>query len=153
MATRVRSKPNLLYDEDFYAWSRQQAALLRDGRFAELDLEHLIEEVDDLGGALKRSVRSRIGTIIEHLLKLAHSPAQDPRGGWYDAIIAQRRDLADELTPSIRREVEPDFPKLYERARTDAATSLRKHGEASAAAALPADCAYTLEQVIGDWLP
>ena len=60
MATQVRSKPNVLYDEDFYAWSREQAGLLRDGRFADLDLEHLIEEVDDLGGALKRSVRSRI---------------------------------------------------------------------------------------------
>jgi hypothetical protein len=91
MATQVKPKPKGLYDEDFYAWSRQQAALLRDGRFAELDLGHLIEEVDDLGGALKRSVRSRIGTIIEHLLKLEHSPAQDPRGGWYDTVITQRR--------------------------------------------------------------
>jgi hypothetical protein len=153
MATQIRSKPNLLYDEDFYAWSRQQAALLRDGRFAELDLEHLIEEVDDLGGALKRSVRSRIRTIIEHLLKLEHSPAQDPRGGWYDTIITQRSDLLDEFTASLRREVEPDFLKLYGRARTDAATALRKHGEGGAAAALPADCAITLEQVIGDWLP
>ena len=138
MATQVKPKSNLLYDEDFYAWSREQAGLLRDGRFAELDLEHLIQEVDDLGGALKRSVRSRIGTIVEHLLKLEHSPAQDPRGGWYDTIITQRRDLADELTPSIRREIESEFPGLYNRARTDAARSLRLHGEPSAANALPA---------------
>ena len=153
MATKIKPKPNLLYDQDFYAWSRQQAALLRDGRFAELDLAHLIEEVDDLGGALKRSVRSRIGTIIEHLLKLEHSPPQDPRGGWYDTIIAQRRDLVDELTPSIRREVEPDFGRLYDRALADTATSLRKHGAASAADALPADCPYTLDQVVSDWWP
>lgn len=153
MATQVRPKPDLLYDEDFYAWSRQQAALLRDGRFAELDLEHLIEEVDDLGGALKRSVRSRLATIIEHLLKLAHSPAQDPRGGWYDTVITQRRDLAYELTPSLRREVEPEFQKVYDRARADAATSLRKHGEDAAAGALPAASPFTLEQVIGDWWP
>jgi len=153
MATQVKSKPSLLYEDDFYAWSRQQAALLRDRRFAELDLEHLIEEVDDLGGALKRSVRSRIGTIMEHLLKLQHSPAQDPRGGWYDTIIAQRRDLVEELTPTIRREVEPDLRRLYDRARADAATSLRVHGEANAADALPADCAYTFDQVIGDWWP
>ena len=106
-----------------------------------------------MGGALKRSVRSRIGTIVEHLLKLEHSPAQDPRGGWYDTIITQRRDLADELTPSIRREIESEFPGLYNRARTDAATSLRLHGEPSAANALPADCAYSLDQIIGDWWP
>jgi len=153
MATQVKPKPKGLYDEDFYAWSRQQAALLRDGRFAELDLGHLIEEVDDLGGALKRSVRSRIGTIIEHLLKLEHSPAQDPRGGWYDTVITQRRDLADELTPSIRREIEPEFARLYDRARADAATSMRKHDEPVAADALPADCPYNLDQITGDWWP
>jgi Domain of unknown function DUF29 len=63
-----------------------------DGRFADQDLERLIEEVDDLGGALKRSVRGRIRTIIEHLLKLEHAPAPHPRGGWYDTIIWQRSD-------------------------------------------------------------
>ena len=153
MATQVKSKSNLLYEDDFYAWSREQAALLREGRFAELDLEQLIEEVDDLGGALKRSVRSRVRTILEHLLKLEHSPARDPRGGWYDTIIRERSDLVDELTASLRREVEPDLPELYDRARTAAATSLHKHGEGAGADALPADCVYTFEQVIGDWWP
>ena len=153
MATQVKSKPSLLYEDDFYAWSREQAALLRDRRFDELDLEHLIEEVEDLGGALKRSVRSRIGTIMVHLLKLEHSPAQDSRGGWYDTVITQRRDLVEELTPTIRREVESDFRRLYDRARADAAKSLRVHREAEAADALPADCVYTFEQVIGDWWP
>ncbi|HEX5795984.1 MAG TPA: DUF29 domain-containing protein [Geminicoccaceae bacterium] len=153
MATQVRSKPNVLYDEDFYAWSREQAGLLRDGRFADLDLEHLIEEVADLGGALKRSVRSRIRTIIEHLLKLEHSPVQDPRGGWYDTIIAQRSDLVDELTPSIRREIGTEFAGIYDRARAAAATSLRRHNEPAAADQLPATCPYSLDQVIGDWWP
>ena len=153
MATQVKPKPRALYDQDFYAWSRQQAALLRNGRFAELDLRHLIEEVDDLGGALKRSVRSRIGTIIEHLLKLEHSSAQDPRGGWYDTVITQRRDLAEELTPSIRREIEPEFARLYDRACADTATSLRLHGEAGAADALPSTCPYSFDQITGDWWP
>ena len=106
-----------------------------------------------MGESLKRSVRSRLRTIIEHLLKLQHSPAQDPRGGWYDTILTQRSDLLDELTPSIRREVGPALPALYDRARQSAATSLRKHGEQAAADALPATCPYTLDQIIGDWLP
>jgi hypothetical protein len=153
MATQVKPKPKGLYDEDFYAWSRQQAGFLRERRFAELDLEHLIEEVDDLGGALKRSVRSRIRTIVEHLLKLEHSPAQDPRGGWYDTIIGQRSDLLDEFTPSIRREIEPEFAGLYDRARRAAAESPRKHHEPTAADALPGTCPYSLDQIIGDWWP
>ena len=153
MATRIKPKPNRIYEDDFYAWSKEQADLLRAGRYAELDLAHLIEEVDDLGGALKRSVRSRVRTIIEHLLKLEHSPAQEPRGGWYDTVIAQRSDLVDELTPSLAREIEADFPRLYDRARADAATSLQKHAEGAAADALPTVCPYTLDQITGDWWP
>jgi hypothetical protein len=153
MATQLEPITKDLYDEDFYAWAKQQAVLLRAGRLADLDLAHLIEEVDDLGEALKRSVRSRIRTIIEHLLKLEHSPASDPRGSWYDTIITQRSDLLDEITPSIRRGTEPTLSKLYARARNDTATSLRKHGERAAADALPATCPYSFDQITGDWLP
>jgi hypothetical protein len=153
MATRVKPTTDHLYQRDFYAWAKAQADLLRAGRFADLDLEHLIEEVDDLGESLKRSVRSRIRTIIEQLLKLEHSPARQPRGGWYDMILAQRSDLLDELTASIRREVEPTLPDLYDRARQNAATSLRKHGEHDAADALPTACPYNFDQITGDWLP
>jgi Domain of unknown function DUF29 len=70
-------------------------------------------------------------------LKLEHSAAQDPRGGWYDTIIAQRRNLVDELAPSIRREIGPELAGLYDRARATA-TSLRKHDEPAAADQLPA---------------
>ena len=153
MATRIKPSTEHLYERDFYAWTKAQADLLRAGRFSDLDLEHLIEEVDDLGESLKRSVRSRIRTIIEHLLKLEHSPAQEPRGGWYDTVLAQRSDLLDELTASIRREIEPTLPNLYDRARQNAATSLRKHGEHAAADALPASCPYSFAQITSDWLP
>ena len=153
MATRFKPAAADLYESDFHAWAKAQAELLRAGRFGDLDLEHLIEEVDDLGESVKRSVRSRIRTIIEPLLKLEHSPAQEPRGRWYDTIIAQRSELLDELTASIRREVEPALPELYGRARLNAATSLGKHGENAAADALPTACPYSLDQITGDWLP
>jgi hypothetical protein len=153
MATRIKPVTAQLYEQDFYAWAKAQADLLRAGRYSDLDLEHLVEEVDDLGESLKRSVRSRIRTIIEHLLKLERSPARGPRAGWYDTILAQRSDLLDELTASIRPEVELALPDLYDRARQTAATSLRQHGERAAADALPATCPYTLDQITGDWLP
>ena len=153
MATRIKPATEPLYEQDFYAWSKAQADLLRAKRYSDLDLEHLIVEVDDLGESLKRSVRSRLRTIMEHLLNLEHSPAQAPRGGWYDTILTQRSDLLDELTPSLRREVEPALPTLYDKARQNVATSLRKHGEEAAADALPQNCPYTLDQITGDWLP
>src|SRR5262245_41185278 len=114
MATRVKPATRQLYGQDLYAWAKAQADLLRAGRYADLDLKHLIEEVDDLGESLKRSVRSRIRTIIERLVKLEYSPVREPRAGWYDTILAQRSDLLDELTASIRREVELALPDLYD---------------------------------------
>jgi hypothetical protein len=154
MASRIKSQASQqLYESDFYAWAKAQAELLRTGRLDELDVEHLVEEIEDLGNSLHRGARSRLRTIIEHLLKLEHSPAQDPRGGWYDEVLVQRRDLEDELTPSISAKVMGELPKLYERSRRDAAQSLRKHGEQAAAEALPATCPYSFEQITGDWLP
>ena len=153
MATRAPTRTVDLYEQDFYAWAREQATLLRAGRFDELDLEHLSEEVEDLGGSLYRLVRSRVRTIIEHLLKLQHSPAAEPRGLWRDTVYAQRADLEDDLTASLRRRLRSELPKHYARARAAAARSLRRHDENAAADALPATCPYTLDQITGDWLP
>jgi Domain of unknown function DUF29 len=152
MATRIKPAKDL-YEEDLYVWSQTQAALLRARRFDELDLENLIEEIEDVGGALKRSVRSRTRTIMEHLLKLEFTPSTDPRLGWRATIRAQRSNLTDDLTPSLRRELPGELSELYLRARYDAGASLRDHGEQAAADALPPTCPYTLEQITGDWLP
>jgi Domain of unknown function DUF29 len=81
MAVQVKARSSELYEEDLYAWSEAQADLLRRRRFAELDLEHVVEETLDVGGSLYREVRSRIRTIIVHLLKLEHSAAAEPRAG------------------------------------------------------------------------
>ena len=153
MATRIAPPPNPVYEQDFYAWSKAQAGLLRAGRYADLDLEHLIEEVDDLGESLYRSARSRIRTIIEHLLKLQHSPSRDPRAGWVETVMTQRSDLEDELTASLRPRIEQALPRTYDQARRNSAAALREHGEQAAADALPEICPYTLDQITGEWLP
>lgn len=153
MATRVKPRPKRLYHDDFYDWTQRQAELLRAGRYDKLDLENLIEEIEDLGESLYRSARSRIRTIIEHLLKLQQSPSQDPRPGWRSTVLTQRDDLRDDLTPTLRRRAADALPELFEQARMRADTSLRDHGEQVAADALPATCPYTLDQITGDWLP
>ena len=153
MATRLQPPPKDLYETDPYAWALEQAALLRARRFGELDLENLAEEVDDLAGAQQRSARSRARTIIEHLLKLEHSPATEPRAGWRNTVRVQRDDLDDDLTPTLKRELLAELPGLYARARRRAAETLADQGEAGAAASLPVDCPYSLDQVTGDWLP
>jgi hypothetical protein len=153
VATKIKPTGKDLYEQDFYVWAHDQAALLRAGRFDALDLEHLIEEVEDLAGSMKSAVRSRATTVMEHLLKLQHSPAQSPRLAWRQTVRTQRTRLLNDLTPSLQRHLADRLPELYERARHDAEGSLRDHGEDDAANALPKACPYTFDQITGDWLP
>jgi Domain of unknown function DUF29 len=83
------------YDDDFFAWTQQQAMVLRtmvvaDNRF---DRENVAEEIEDLGRSERDAVRSQIRRIIEHLLKLAYSPDQQPRFDWMASIAEARATL------------------------------------------------------------
>jgi Domain of unknown function DUF29 len=153
MATRVRSKVKELYDEDFYVWTEVQAGLLRERRFEALDLDNLIEEVEGLGDAKKSAVLSAASVIIEHLLKLQHSPAQDPRRGWAESILEHRTRLEIELTPRLRQILAEELPRVYTLTRRATERKLRLHGDDAAASALPAECPYQVDQISGDWWP
>jgi hypothetical protein len=83
--------------------------------------------------ATRSAVRSRSRTIIEHLLKLQHSPANDPRHGWRRTVRVQRSELLDDLTPTLRHQLEQDLESLYRDARENAADDLRSQGEPTAA--------------------
>lgn len=64
MNTLTHSK---LYDTDFYAWSEQQAALLRAEEFESVDWANLIEELVAIGAAQRRELVSRLQVLILHL--------------------------------------------------------------------------------------
>jgi Domain of unknown function DUF29 len=152
MATHPRPTADL-YEEDFYVWTEIQADLLRARRFDALDLENLIEEVEALGRAEKKEVLSNATTIIEHLLKLQYSPATDPRSGWIDSVLEHRNRLEYDLTPRLRQILQDELPRVYAIGRRTAERRLRTQGEDAAAAALPATCPYTPDQITGDWWP
>ena len=80
-----------LYDRDFYAWSRQQAELLRKGRLADADIEHIAEEIESMGRAEKRELISRLTVLLLHLLKWRHQP--EKRSPSWEASIRVRRCL------------------------------------------------------------
>lgn len=144
------------YDDDFYAWTQHQAAVLRslpiaDNRF---DREHVAEEIEDLGKSERHAVRSQIRRIIEHLLKLAHSPAEEPSPAWLESVDDARDLLSDKLTPTLRRDAEACLDELYAAGRRRAARALSRHGEAAAADALPPICPYSLDDICReDWYP
>jgi hypothetical protein len=144
------------YDDDFYAWTRYQAEVLRtlrtrDNRF---DRENVAEEIETVGRNERDSIRSHVRRILEHLLELAYSPAGNPRYGWMRSVIEARGSLDDKLSASLRRDVEEKLPTLYEDARESAELALREYGEHAAADALPMTCPYTLDQVLQRrWYP
>jgi Domain of unknown function DUF29 len=153
MATKLKARAAELYQADFYVWALNQAETLRAGRLDELDLAHLAEEVEGLATAVESAVRSRTRTIMEHLLKLQFSPAIDSRNGWRATVRVQRRDLADDLTPTLRQNLTHSLEDPYAQVRKDLAETMRDYGEHEAAKALPTSCPCRLEDVVGDWLP
>ena len=153
MATQIKPKKNQLYRKDFYVWALDQADRLRARRFDALDLDNLIEEVEGLADVKRSAVLNNARVIMEHLLKLEHSPATDPRKGWRASVVEHRARLEVELTPRLRQILDDERPRIYGIARRAAEVALRDHGEPAAADALPATCPYTLDQITGDWLP
>jgi hypothetical protein len=91
------------YEEDVAAWAAEQASLLRAGRLDELDLQHLAEEIEDVGKSEQRELASRMVGLLVHLLKWQRQPGR--RGAsWRITIRNQRRGIARRLkeTPSLR---------------------------------------------------
>ena len=138
-----------LHDRDFYAWTQQQVVLLRAGRLKDVDLEHLIEEIEDLGGEQKRAVRSHLRQVVTHLLKLQCSPAHDPRRGWKDEVRNARGEIEDRLTdsPSLQPHLDELLADVWPRARRLAVGQMADHGEHPD---VPADCPFTRAQVLDD---
>ena len=122
----MATQPAELYDQDFYAWTQQQAETLRthfqgDNR---LDVEHLAEEVEGLGASELHAVESYVENIMNHLLKLDHSGLDWPRNHWRREILAFRKSLRRRLTPSLKRKVSESLDELYINARETAASDL-----------------------------
>jgi hypothetical protein len=105
--SKLATKPQpatSLYETDLYLWTVEQARLLRERRFAELDLENLVDEVESVGASEKREIANRLDVLIAHLLKWKYQPGARS-SGWTGTIDEQRRRLHGLLrqSPSLRR--------------------------------------------------
>jgi hypothetical protein len=145
-----------IYESDLAAWAMEQADALRLRSVNRLDWDNLAEEVADLGKSQRRALRSQIGRIIEHLLKLDVSPARDPRRGWEETIEDARReaDLVLDDSPSLRRELDEVIEAETVLARRRVSRLLARYGEMTPdVAARIAEALYSAEQVLGERLP
>ena len=114
--SHVLSPPTLgnLYDRDLALWSPEQARLLEQRRFAELDLQNLIDEVKSVGNSDKREIRNRLEILIAHLLKRRFQPGRRT-SSWERMIREQRRALSSiiEDSPSHQHCPTDVFSRVY----------------------------------------
>ncbi len=138
-----------LYDRDFFAWSLEQAKLLRARKLAEADIEHIAEEIDSMGRTEKRELISRLSGFLLHLLKWRYQ--REKRSlSWEASIRVQRNRLADHLddNPSLK----PLLPQALASAYRDATLEAVAETEL-AGSTFPDACPWTVEQVLdaGFW--
>ncbi|MGF1499320.1 MAG: DUF29 domain-containing protein [Elainellaceae cyanobacterium] len=85
--------PSSLYDTDFYAWTQQQAQLLQAKDWHQLDIPHLVEELEDLGRRERQELRNRLAVLLGHLLKWQFQ-SQQRSNSWLATIREQREQIA-----------------------------------------------------------
>jgi hypothetical protein len=137
--------PNL-YEIDFYAWTQEQASLLRKHQWSQLDLLNLIEEIESLGKQQRQELRNRLSVLIGHLLKWEYQSSMRSRS-WLATIRVQRRDtlLLLKDNPSLKSFLEDVVSEAYENGR-DLAMGETDLPEET----FPVECPYSLKEILGD---
>lgn len=135
--------PNL-YETDFYAWTQQQATLLRSQQWSHIDLPNLIEEIESLGKQQRQELRSRLSVLIGHLLKWEYQPQHRGR---LATLRVQRRDTLRLLkdNPSLQPDLDHALQEAYENAK-DLAMGETDLPEQT----FPIDCSYSLTEILDD---
>ena len=140
------STANNLYEQDLHAWALHNATLLRQGHLAEVDAEHLAEELEDMGANKKRAIARHLMRLLQHLLKYKMQPQLRSKS-WQLTIRNQREDLQEllEESPSLVHTLHDPgrLRRAYARAVSEA--SIETGIDESV---FPRECPFTLEQAL-----
>jgi hypothetical protein len=131
-----------LYEIDFYAWTEEQAELLKNKTWDELDLPNLIEEIESLGRQERQELRNRLGVLLGHLLKWQYQSSN--RGNSWLATIREQRTrtrLVLEDNPSLK-------PYVLEAIAYHLAQDLAVRETGMDYDTFPAECPYTIAQIL-----
>ncbi|WP_341734292.1 DUF29 domain-containing protein [Microcoleus sp. EPA2] len=135
-----------LYETDFYAWTEEQAKLLKHQKWSQLDLPNLIEEIESLGKQQRAELRNRLSILIGHLLKWEYQISKRSRS-WVNTICIQRIDILELLkeNPSLKPYLEEALQTAYSKgiALASGETNLPRK-------TFPENCSYTLEDIFSD---
>ncbi len=143
-----------LYEHDFNTWIHQQIQMLKSGNLQQLDVQHLITELEEMSKSDVRALESRLIILIAHLLKWQFqlmtltAQWQGYEGkSWRNTLIEQRAQVRYLLkkVPSLKRE----FLKVVNEVYSEAVTVAEKETQLSRSI-FPMSCPYTIEQLLDD---
>ena len=134
----------IAYEKDIIAWANEQASFIRAGRFDLLDIEHLAEEIEDVGKSEKRELASRMALLLSHLLKWQFQSGR--RGAsWQRTIKEQRKAITLEIksTPSLKVSLNDSdwLAKIW-------ADAVAKAVDETGLDVFPEVCTWTTEQIL-----
>lgn len=134
------------YHSDFHAWTQQQATLLRNQQWHQIDLPNLIEEIESLGKQQRQELRNRLSLLIGHLLTWEYQPQRRSRS-WLATIRIQRRDTLRLLkdNPSLNAYLEPILMEAYENGKDLAMGETNLPDET-----FPEQCPYPFTEIMND---
>jgi len=134
------------HETDFYSWTQEQAALLRQGRYMEADIEHLIEELESMGASERRELTNRLAVLLAHLLKWQYQPGQ--RGKSWKATVKEQRQKVTRvlrqnpgLKPALAEHLEDGYSDAIQIAVRE--TNLDED-------TFPTECPWAVQQVLSD---
>jgi hypothetical protein len=132
------------YEEDFYAWTLEQAKLLRSGDFSKIDALNVAEEIESVGRRDRRELADRLENLIGELLKWRCQPGARC-GDWRSAILQRRFEIEHiiEDSPSLRQFATVSLAEVYSDARERVIETV-----GLLQPDFPAQCPFTLDQVL-----
>lgn len=138
-----------LYERDFYAWTQEQAELIKKKSLNKLDLVNLLEEIESMGKHEKRELSSRLTVLIMHLLKWKYQPNYANKNSWKYTIKEQRKEISYHLedNPSLTNPecLQTVLTRSYLSAVYEA---IRETGLPEKT--FPSTCEWTIEQILDD---
>jgi hypothetical protein len=150
MTADLRTTSKILYETDFVRWVEVSAAQLRNRDYAQVDWDHLIEELEDMSRRERKALKSNLIVVLLHLLKWEFQ-ADRRCGSWRGSIREHRRRLLDDLddSPSLNAYLREVVDACYDNARLQAADETGLD-----LVRFPVGCPYSIEEILSpDFLP